>query len=123
MTTAYHEPTSELSKEVRELHRAINSLMEEFEAVDWYNQRADVTDDEQLEAILLHNRNEELEHAAMALEWLRRRMPRLDELLRQYLFTTSSITRAEHHDDASVDSGAGRASRGDLGLRSMRGGS
>ena len=75
--------------------RALHSLIEEIEAVDWYQQRVDVTDDESLKAILEHNRDEEIEHACMALEWLRRNMPGWDEELRTYLFTEKKITELE----------------------------
>ncbi|MEK8089995.1 ferritin-like domain-containing protein [Thermithiobacillus plumbiphilus] len=91
-----HENTAKLKPETIDRHRAIISMMEEFEAVDWYQQRADATDDPQLRAILIHNMNEELEHACMILEWLRRRMPKLDENLREYLFTEGDITQLEH---------------------------
>ncbi len=91
----YHEPYDLLSDETRDLHRAILSLMEELEAVDWYNQRADVTADAQLKAILEHNRDEEIEHAVMVLEWLRRRLPKLDEQLRAILFREGEITHGE----------------------------
>ena len=87
----YHEPVEELSEETRDMHRAIISLMEELEAVDWYNQRIDVCKDKELVAILAHNRDEEKEHAAMVLEWIRRRDPKLDEQLKDYLFTTEEI--------------------------------
>jgi len=87
----YHEPTDELSAETRDMHRAITSLMEELEAVDWYNQRVDVCKDDELRAILIHNRDEEKEHAAMVLEWIRRRDPTFDKELRDYLFTTKSL--------------------------------
>tara|TARA_R110001592_G_scaffold80655_3_gene239972 strand:+ start:1854 stop:2141 length:288 start_codon:yes stop_codon:yes gene_type:complete len=87
----YHEPIDELSNETRDMHRAITSLMEELEAVDWYNQRVDACKDEELKAILIHNRDEEKEHAAMVLEWIRRRDPKLDEELKDYLFTEKHI--------------------------------
>lgn len=87
----YHEPTEELSDDTRDMHRAIISLMEELEAIDWYNQRIDVCKDRELAAILKHNRDEEKEHAAMVLEWIRRRDPTLDGELRDYLFTDSEI--------------------------------
>ena len=87
----YHEPIDELSDETRDMHRAIISLMEELEAVDWYNQRVDACKDEELKAILAHNRDEEKEHAAMVLEWIRRRDPRFDKELKDYLFTTEEI--------------------------------
>jgi hypothetical protein len=83
----YHEPIEELSAETRDMHRAITSLMEELEAVDWYNQRVDACKDPELRAILKHNRDEEKEHAAMVLEWIRRKDPSFDKELRDYLFT------------------------------------
>lgn len=88
----YHEPVSELSAETRDMHRAIVSLMEELEAVDWYNQRMDACQDEELRGLLKHNRDEEKEHAAMALEWIRRRDPEFDEQLRKYLFKDASLS-------------------------------
>lgn len=87
----YHEPTSELSDETRDMHRAIVSLMEELEAVDWYNQRIDVCKDDELRAILIHNRDEEKEHAAMVMEWIRRRDSKFDHELKDYLFTDKPI--------------------------------
>lgn len=91
----FHEPVSELSDETRDLHRAIVSLMEELEAVDWYNQRVDACKDPELQAILAHNRDEEKEHAAMLLEWLRRRDGGFDKELRDYLFTNKPIVGLE----------------------------
>jgi ferritin-like protein len=90
----YHEPIDELSDETRDMHRAIVSLMEELEAVDWYNQRVDACKDEDLKAILAHNRDEEKEHAAMVLEWIRRKDPKFDDELKDYLFTDKPIA---HH--------------------------
>jgi len=87
----YHEPVSELSAETRDMHRAIVSLMEELEAVDWYNQRVDACKDPELRKILAHNRDEEKEHAAMVLEWIRRRDPHFDKELRASLFTEGEI--------------------------------
>ena len=87
----YHEPIGELSDATRDMHRAIISLMEELEAVDWYNQRVDACKDEELRAILEHNRDEEKEHAAMVLEWIRRQDPKFDGELRDYLFTDKSL--------------------------------
>lgn len=101
----YHEPLDKLSPRTMDHHRAITSLMEELEAVDWYDQRVDATDDAELAAILAHNRDEEKEHAAMTLEWLRRRDPVLDEQLRTYLFTDGDILAAE--DEAMGRSGGG----------------
>ena len=85
-----------------EAHRGITSLIEEFEAVDWYAQRVDATSDPELRAILEHNRDEEKEHAVMTLEWLRRRDPVLDAFLRQYLFTDGSITGIEEEETADA---------------------
>jgi hypothetical protein len=87
----YHEPIAELSDETRDMHRAIISLMEELEAVDWYNQRVDACKDPELAAILAHNRDEEKEHASMVLEWIRRHDPKLDGELRDYLFSEKEI--------------------------------
>ena len=90
-SVGYHEPVSELSDETRDMHRAIVSLMEELEAVDWYNQRADACKDAELKAILMHNRDEEKEHAAMVLEWIRRKDASFSKELRDYLFTDKRI--------------------------------
>lgn len=114
MATTYHEPVGELAPQVRDQHRALTSLIEELEAVDWYNQRAAVTTDPELKAILLHNRNEEIEHAAMCLEWLRRQIPQFDEDLKTYLFTSGSITAIEDGGDNGDESGA--SGSGDLGI-------
>jgi len=91
----YHEPIEELSDETRDMHRAITSLMEELEAVDWYNQRVDACKDKELAEILAHNRDEEKEHAAMVLEWIRRRDPTFDKELKDALFKDGKIG---HHD-------------------------
>ena len=93
----YHEPVSELSDETRDMHRAIISLMEELEAVDWYNQRVDACKDPELAGILRHNANEEKEHAAMLLEWIRRRDKVFDKELRDYLFTDKPLTHDHDH--------------------------
>ena len=87
----YHEPIEELSAETRNMHRAIVSLMEELEAIDWYNQRVDACKEPELKAILAHNRDEEKEHAAMALEWIRRNDPVFEKELRDNLFTDKTI--------------------------------
>ena len=91
----YHESASDLRAETRDLHRAISSLMEELEAVDWYQQRIDACQDQELAAILAHNRDEEKEHAAMLIEWLRRRDARFDKELRDYLFTDKPLVALE----------------------------
>ncbi|HET8711700.1 MAG TPA: ferritin-like domain-containing protein [Spongiibacteraceae bacterium] len=90
-SVGYHEPIDELSDETRDMHRAIVSLMEELEAVDWYNQRADACKDSELKAILEHNRDEEKEHAAMVLEWIRRKDSAFSHELKDYLFTEKPI--------------------------------
>ena len=98
----YHESIDLLSEETKNITRAIRSLVEELEAIDWYNQRVDVTRDSELKAILAHNRDEEIEHAAMALEWLRRKLPVLDKELRDNLFKEGPI--AGHHGDEEPSS-------------------
>jgi uncharacterized protein len=104
--------------ETREMHRAITSLMEELEAVDWYAQRIDASDDAELAAVLTHNMNEEKEHACMVLEWIRRRDPKFDEFLRQYLFRSGAI---EDESDEHEDDARGAAVRGGtLGIGSLR---
>lgn len=91
-SVGYHEPIDELSAETRDMHRAIVSLMEELEAVDWYNQRADACKDTELKAILEHNRDEEKEHAAMLLEWVRRKDGKFAMQFKNYLFTEKPIS-------------------------------
>jgi len=88
----YHEPVEKLSDATMDMHRAITSLMEELEAVDWYNQRVDACNDPELKAILAHNRDEEKEHAVMVLEWIRRHDPAFDNELKNTLFKSGSIT-------------------------------
>lgn len=94
-SVGYHEPIEELSDETRDMHRAIVSLMEELEAIDWYNQRVNACGDDELKAILIHNSNEEKEHAAMVLEWIRRRDPAFSKELKEYLFTDNPIVHPE----------------------------
>ncbi len=95
----YHEPVDELSDETRDMHRAIASLMEELEAVDWYNQRVSACKNKELRAILAHNRDEEKEHAAMVLEWIRRRDPTFSKELKEYLFTEGDIVDIEKYSE------------------------
>jgi len=90
-----HEDAAKLGSQALDRHRAIVSLMEELEAVDWYDQRAAATEDDALRAILIHNRDEEKEHACMALEWLRREDAVFDAHLRKYLFTERPIGERE----------------------------
>jgi len=87
----YHESLEKLSDATQDMHRAIVSLMEELEAVDWYNQRVDACTDDELRAILAHNRDEEKEHAAMVLEWIRRQDSTFDKELKDFLFTDKPI--------------------------------
>ncbi|HKK14260.1 MAG TPA: ferritin-like domain-containing protein [Gammaproteobacteria bacterium] len=102
-STHYHEPVEALSDDTRDLHRALVSLQEELEAVDWYQQRADASPDPALRDILLHNMREEVEHACMVLEWLRRHSADFDAQLRTYLFCEGSITEAEESETTDVD--------------------
>src|SRR5215510_3335766 len=90
-----HEPIDKLTPETIHIHRAIVSLMEELEAIDWYRQRADACADPPLRAILEHNMNEEIEHASMVLEWIRRNVPKFDEAMKTYLFTTGNVVEIE----------------------------
>ena len=94
-STSLHEPAEQLSEQTRDLHRALVSLQEELEAVDWYRQRADVCTDSALGEILRHNMREEIEHASMLLEWLRRNNTDFQRILKTYLFSEGSITEAE----------------------------
>lgn len=94
-SVGFHEDAALLSPATRDRHRALASVQEELEAVDWYDQRVDATSDPELRAILAHNRDEEKEHAAMLIEWLRRHDPVLEAQLREYLFTTEHIVRQE----------------------------
>jgi uncharacterized protein len=111
-----HEPEDSLPNEVIDDHRAIVSIMEELEAIDWYRQRAEAATDPELAAILVHNRDEEKEHAAMTLEWLRRRDTMLDQHLRTYLFTSGSILAREVAEDADGSS----SDSGSLGIGDLR---
>ncbi|MFW6132960.1 MAG: encapsulin-associated ferritin-like protein [Planctomycetota bacterium] len=125
MPLTEHEPRAQLPGEVVEQRRALESLIEELEAVAWYNERAAASDKPDLSAILTHNRDEEIEHAMMALEWLRRMMPEFDERMRTYLFSSGDITaleeQAEDGDGGSQgESQQGSASAGSLNIGSMR---
>ena len=128
-----HEPAELLSDETRNLHRALISLIEELEAIDWYQQRADACSDPALKAVLLHNRNEEVEHGMMTLEWIRRHDPTFDKFMRRYLFTEQDIIEIEEAADVQeakeeMAKGEGAAAaaapgKGDrsLSIRSLRG--
>ncbi len=114
-----HEPADLLGEDTIDRHRAFASLIEELEAVDWYDQRVKATNDSSLADILAHNRDEEKEHASMTLEWLRRRDPVLDRHLRTYLFTTDPVTEVESAAEAGGT--AVTPSSGSLGIGSMKG--
>ncbi len=115
-STGLHEAATELAPEIIDRHRAVVSLMEELEAIDWYDQRVAATTDEELREILAHNRDEEKEHAAMVLEWLRRRDPTFDSHLKTYLFSQMRITAVEEEGAA-----ANREADGSLEIGSLRG--
>ena len=128
----YHEPYEQLTPKTRDIHRALRSLMEELEAVDWYQQRVDACHDDDLRAILAHNRDEEKEHASMVLEWLRRHDAAFDGALRQYLFIDGSIVGHEAAVEAAggtqgtpAGGGANGGARGiggpSLGIGSLKG--
>jgi uncharacterized protein len=116
-SASLHEDPAVLSPESKDRHRAIVSIMEEFEAIDWYDQRVQASTDTELAAILAHNRDEEKEHMAMALEWLRRHDAKLDEHLKTYLFKAQSPLAIEKAKDAGGDAGSGD---GSLGIGSLR---
>lgn len=115
-----HEAKEDLTPGTLDRHRGIVSLMEELEAMDWYQQRIDAAGDPELAAVLAHNRDEETEHAAMSLEWLRRHDPVLDEHLREYLFTSGSIVGIEEVVEDGGGDGPGGAGDGSLGIGSLR---
>jgi len=116
-----HEPEDRLSPATIDRHRAFVSIQEEFEAADWYDQRVDATTNPELAAILAHNRDEEKEHAAMVLEWLRRQDPVLDGHLRTYLFTSEPVTEIETEAESGNATGAGDDFSGSLGIGGLKG--
>ena len=111
-----HEDAATLGADIIDQHRAITSVIEELEAVDWYNQRAKATVDDELRGLLEHNRDEEKEHMAMVLEWLRRRDAVLDTNLRKYLFNEKPPLAVE---EAASTGGVG-AGDGSLGIGDLR---
>jgi ferritin-like protein len=116
-----HEPEDRLSPATIDRHRALTSIQEELEAVDWYDQRVNATTDPSLAAVLAHNRDEEKEHASMVLEWLRRHDPKLDQFLRTYLFTYEPITEIEAEVEAEAGTDEpGAADSGSLGIGSLK---
>ena len=114
-----HEPAELLNEATIDRHRAFTSLIEELQAVDWYDQRVNATKEPSLADILAHNRDEEKEHASMTLEWLRRRDAVLDRHLRTYLFTTEPVTEVEA--EAEAEGEPTSVGSGSLGIGSLRG--
>jgi ferritin-like protein len=119
---SYHEPIELLSEDTKNTHRAIVSLKEELEAIDWYQQRAEACTDDELRSVLIHNKNEEVEHAMMTLEWLRRKSPVFATNIGTYIGSSGPITEVEKN----VTSGgaAGKESStpsSSLGIGSLKG--
>jgi ferritin-like protein len=122
-SSSFHEAEERLKPQTRDRHRAVVSIMEELEAIDWYDQRIDAADDAELREVLAHNRDEEKEHAAMMLEWLRRRDAKLDEHLRTYLFTDKPLLQIEREAEQGGEEAPSRGnagSDGSLGIGSLR---
>lgn len=117
---SYHEPLELLSEDTRNLHRAIVSLCEELQAVDWYHQRAEACSDDELRAVISHNENEEIEHATMILEWIRRHSSVFDANIKKYLGSTGSIIAVESAGGGEPSAASGPPSVG-LGIGSLRG--
>lgn len=108
----YHEPLELLSEDTKNTHRAIVSLMEELEAIDWYQQRAEACSDPELAAVLTHNKNEEVEHAMMTLEWLRRKQPVFAENIATYINSSGPILEVEEQMTGGGGNGEGGPSTG-----------
>ena len=120
----YHEPLDKLSPTTQDMHRALVSLQEELEAVDWYQQRADACEEPELKAILLHNMREEIEHASMVLEWLRRHHPDFEKHLRTYLFQDKpilAVEQVERVSNGNIAMNAVRPQRSSLTVGTMKG--
>jgi hypothetical protein len=119
---SYHEPTDVLSEGTKNMHRAIVSLKEELDAVDWYGQRAEACTDDDLRAVLLHNKNEEIEHAMMVLEWIRRHDPTFGANVAIYVGSTGPIVRTEAEAKGVAGTGEGTwpAVSPSLGIGSLR---
>lgn len=120
-SAALHEEVAKLKAGTIDRHRALVSLQEELEAVDWYSQRVDAAEDEELRAILAHNRDEEEEHFAMVLEWLRRHDANLSVQLETYLFKEGSVVAAEGGEKGAAAAAAGTPSDGSLAIGSLHG--
>ena len=117
----YHEPSELLSEETKNLHRAVVSLKEELEAVDWYQQRAEACSDGELRAVLVHNKNEEIEHAMMILEWLRRHSSAFAANIETYLDSSGPITEVESKETAGSGEKSERAASASLGIGTLKG--
>ncbi|SRR6266542_3103278 len=123
---SYHEPLDLIPEPTRNMHRAIVSLIEELEAVDWYQQRAGACSDPELRAVLMHHRNEEIEHAMMNLEWIRRNDATFDANMRIYLFTKGPITEVEaaitggQNETGAIEGRASSSSPDSLGIGSLK---
>jgi ferritin-like protein len=120
----FHEAEDKLSAATKDIHRALVSLQEELEAIDWYRQRADASQNESLKAVLIHNMEEEVEHACMVLEWLRRNAPVFDKNLRTYLFQTRPITEIEEQEEtpkAELQPQSEKPGRAGLTVGTMKG--
>jgi ferritin-like protein len=119
-----HEPPELISEDTKNMHRAIVTLIEELEAVDWYQQRADACSDPDLRAVILHNKDEEIEHASMTLEWIRRHSPAFDAQLRTYLFSDRPIVGIEEEEEGKDGAARGKAvassGGGSLGIGSLK---
>ena len=121
---SYHEPIELLSEATRNMHRAIVSLKEELEAVDWYQQRAEACTDTELRDVLVHNKNEEIEHAMMNLEWIRRHSQVFDVNIKTYIGAKGPILAVEKQQTAGASGGGSAAPRdaSSLGIGSLKGG-
>jgi len=121
---ALHEDPGLLSEETKNMHRAIVSLKEELEAVDWYQQRAEACSDDDLRAVLVHNKNEEIEHAMMVLEWIRRHNPTFAANIATYVGSSGPIVQTEAQRTGGVGNagpdGASAAASPSLGIGSLR---
>jgi len=118
---SYHEPSGLLSEETKNLHRAVVSLKEELDAVDWYQQRAEACSDGELRAVLVHNKNEEIEHAMMILEWLRRHSSVFAANIETYLNSSGPITEVETKKNAGSSEKTEGAAAASLGIGSLKG--
>ena len=114
-SAGFHEPLDRLQQSTVDLHRAVVSVVEELQAIDWYSQRVDATTDPELRAILAHNGNEEKEHAAMLLEWIRRHDPVFEAHLRNHLFQDGPIVSPADVADSRGGNGAAPRTNGSIG--------